>query len=161
MGNETVREHVSSTEKEQWRRCYNTFFNTHLGKGGTDNHPLANGTVAGFSINNFSWNDKNKLGSCEWGALNNPHPATHPYTMITGLHSVAHSGRYPELLEKPIFPEAANGCDAATVTGIRITIGTNYPSNPIHRKEIYINPSTRIWYVYENGSWIPMGASYV
>jgi hypothetical protein len=40
----------------------------HVGIGGTAQHPLGNGTAAGFSLNNYSTADKNKLAGIQSGA---------------------------------------------------------------------------------------------
>lgn len=44
---------------------------SHVGSSGTEQHSLANGVVAGFSLNNFSASDKAKLDSVESGAQKN------------------------------------------------------------------------------------------
>ena len=159
MANSDIREHISAMERTAWHKVVADFAN-HLGSGGDTNHRRADGSIPGFSLNDYTTPEKQKLASCEWGALNNPHPATHPYTMITGLSVVGHTGNYNDLLNKPVFPSAANGCDAATVTGIRLTIGTSTPVNPISGKEIYINPNTRVAYVFWNSQWIPIAGTF-
>jgi hypothetical protein len=45
-------------------------FNAHKGAGGTDNHPLGNGSVAGFSVNDFTNDLKSKLDGIAAGATN-------------------------------------------------------------------------------------------
>jgi hypothetical protein len=45
-------------------------FNAHKGAGGTDNHPLGNGSVAGFSVNDFTNDLKSKLEGIAAGATN-------------------------------------------------------------------------------------------
>lgn len=159
MANSDIKEHISNIERSTWNKVVSDFA-AHLGAGGDTHHRRADGSVPGFSLNDYTTPEKQKLESCQWGALNNPHPATHPYTMITGLGVVAHTNDYNDLSNKPVFPSAANGCDAATVTGIRITIGSSTPINPINNKEIYINPSTRVAYVYSNNSWIPIAGTF-
>ena len=154
MANADIKEHISNSERTAWNQVI-TDFAKHLGSGGVNNHMLANGTIPGFTLNNYTTDEKRKLVSVEWGALNNPHPATHPYTMITGLGVVAHSNDYRDLDYKPIFPSAANGCDAATVSGIRITIGSMTPSNPVNYKELFISTATSppVGYVYYGNAW--------
>lgn len=159
MANADIREHISRIERDKWDKVVVDFAN-HLGSGGRNNHHIADGRLEGFTLYNFDKNAHDKLASCEWGALNNPHPATHPYTMITGLGPVAHSNSYNDLYDKPIFPQAANGCDAATVGGIRITIGTSTPLNPVHGKELFINPVTQISYVFWNSEWFPIAGVF-
>jgi hypothetical protein len=46
-------------------------FAAHKGAGGTDNHPLGNGSVAGFSVNDFTNTLKSKLDGIAAGATNN------------------------------------------------------------------------------------------
>lgn len=53
--------------------------------------------------------DKTKLNGVATGANNYTHPATHPASMISGLHAVAKSGSYNDLLNKPsTFPPASH-----------------------------------------------------
>lgn len=161
MANSDIKEHISSIERDSWNKVIADFAK-HLGSGGTDNHRLGNGAIPGFSTNDYTNDEKRKLASCEWGALNNPHPATHPYTMITGLGTVAHTNNYNDLDNLPIFPQAANGCDAATVTGIRITIGNAAPGNPINYKELWVNTNyqTPVAYVYVANEWKPIAGVF-
>lgn len=159
MANSDIKEHISAEERTKWNKVVADFA-AHLGAGGDTNHRRADGSISGFSINDYTTPEKEKLQSCEWGALNNPHPATHPYTMITGLSVVGHTNDYNDLDNRPQFPSAANGCDAATVGGIRFTIGTKAPNNPINDKEVWINPVSRVTYVYSSGTWIPTAGTF-
>jgi hypothetical protein len=45
-------------------------FNAHRGAGGTDKHPLGNGSTAGFSVNDFTNDLKSKLEGIAGGATN-------------------------------------------------------------------------------------------
>lgn len=93
-------------------------------------------TPATITTNGFmSKEDKVKLNGVATGANNYTHPATHPASMISGLHAVATSGSYNDILNKPAtfppsththaksqitdFPASlpANGGDADTVDG--------------------------------------------
>jgi hypothetical protein len=157
MANSDIKQHVSIEERNKWDKVVADFAN-HLGAGGVSNHRLGNGTVPGFSTNDYTNTEKTKLAGIQDGALNNPHPATHPYTMITGLSTVAHTGSYPDLLNIPdAFKAYCGNCD--TVGGIRITISSSSPSNPTNDKEIWFNTSDRLIYIY-NGAWIPMRAVF-
>lgn len=57
------------------------------------------------------------------------HPESHPASMITGLATVATSGSYTDLSDKPTIPTSlpANGGNAATVNGH--TVESNVPAN--------------------------------
>lgn len=161
MANSDIREHISALERAAWNKNIADLAK-HVGSGGVNNHMLGNGTIAGFSINDYTTEEKRKLAGIQAGALNNPHPATHPHTMITGLHAVASTGNYNSLNNRPVFPAAANGCDAATVSGIRITIGNQTPSNPKSHKELFISTATAppVAYVYYNNSWYPIAGVF-
>lgn len=60
-------------------------------------------TTAGL----MSASDKVKLNSIAANANNYTHPSTHPASMITGLASVATSGSYNDLTDKPTIPAAS------------------------------------------------------
>lgn len=71
--------------------------------------------------------DKVKLNSIAANANNYTHPSTHPATMITGLASVATSGSYNDLTNKPTIPE-------------QITVDSEISStstNPVQNKIVY------------------------
>lgn len=55
----------------------------------------------------MSASDKVKLNSIAANANNYTHPSTHPASMITGLASVATSGSYNDLTDKPTIPAAS------------------------------------------------------
>lgn len=158
MANSDIKQHISIEERTKWDKVIADFA-THLGSGGVSNHRLGDGTVPGFSMNDYTNVEKLKLAGVEDGALNNPHPPTHPYTMITGLSVVAHSGSYPDLLDIP-KTFIAGGGNSDTVGGIRITIGTTAPENPQNDKEFWVNMSNRASYVYLNG-WLPCRAAFL
>ena len=159
--NADIKQHISKKEREKWNKVV-TDFASHLGSSGLSNHAMANGTTPGFSTNDYTNDEKNKLAGIEDGALNNPHPETHPWTMIDGLSNIAHTGSWNDVQNVPQkIKDVENGCaDAATVGGIRITIGPNAPSNPQNNKEIWINTSTKVINTMENGSWIVVGAAF-
>ena len=53
------------------------------------------------------------------------HPATHPATMITGLATVATSGSYNDLTNKPTIPAAYSLPDATTSAKGGVKVGSN------------------------------------
>lgn len=54
---------------------------------------------------------------------------------------------------------ATKAGDAATVGGIRVTIGANAPSNPQNDKEIFFNTSSLYVFFYHNNAWQYTGAA--
>ena len=77
------------------------------------------------------------------------HPTSHPASMITGLATVATSGSYNDLSNKPTIPTIpsslpANGGNAATVGGYTIWTGTQAQYNAISNKS-----STTIYFIKE------------
>lgn len=159
MANSDYKEHLMASERIKWNKVV-TDFAAHLGAGGTNNHPLGNGTTAGFSMNDYTTTEKNKLKGIEDGANKYIHPATHSYTMIDGLKKVSWTGNYNDLTNLPVFPAAADGCNAATVGGIRITIGSSAPSNPKSNKELWIDTSNKLVKAYVGSSWLTMCAVF-
>jgi hypothetical protein len=89
------------------------------GKSGTSHtHALATSTNDGF----LSVADKNKLDSLS----NYTHPASHPATMITGLATVATSGNYNDLTNKPTnFAPSTHTHLMDDVTGLSTALATN------------------------------------
>lgn len=156
--NKDIKQHVSLVERTRWDKVVVDFGN-HLGSGGIANHRLADGTIQGFSTNDYSTAEKKKLAGIEEGALNNPHPKTHPYTMIDGLSQVGHTGEYSDLLN---IPETfiAGGGDADTVGGIRITIGAKAPSGPTSMKDIWFDTTNKLVKVYVGTAWVSFNAVY-
>lgn len=59
----------------------------------------------GLSTNDYTTSEKDKLAGIASGANNYVHPSTHPASMITGLASVATSGSYNDLADKPNIAE--------------------------------------------------------
>lgn len=157
MANSDMKQHISIEERIKWNKVVSDFAN-HLGAGGISNHRLGDGNVQGFSTNDFTNAEKKKLIGIQDGALNNPHPATHPHTMITGLHQVSWTGNYHHLNN---IPETfiAGGGNSDTVGGIRVTIG-NAPANPQNNKEFWVNTANFIPYIYSGNAWIPLRAVY-
>ena len=159
-GNSDIKYHISSAERKRWNDCV-TDFGKHLKAGGIDNHPLGNGTTPGFSTCDFSVTLKDKVDGIQEGALNNPHPATHPVSMITGLANIATTGSWNDLVDIPQrITDVVNGvADAATVGGIRITIGSSSPNSPKTNREIWIDTNQCVLKVYD-GSWKIIGAAW-
>lgn len=157
--NNEIKQHISIAERQKWNKCC-TDLASHIGSSGLANHAMGNGTVPGFSTNDYTNAEKQKLAAIDPGALNNPHPATHPYTMITGLSTVAHTGNYNDLTNIPTT-FIAKGGDSATVSGgIRITIGNTAPLNPNNDKELWVDTNIYIIKVFHGNAWVPCGAVF-
>lgn len=62
----------------------------------------------GLSTNDYTTAEKNKLAGIAEGANNYVHPSSHPASMITGLSTVATSGSYADLTNKPTIPIVTN-----------------------------------------------------
>lgn len=156
--NSDIKLHVSEIERARWDQVVEDLRN-HIGAGGVTNHKLGDGVVAGFSMNDYTNREKTKLAGIEDGALNNPHPATHDYTMITGLHQVAHTGDYNHLINRPTTLPASGG-NADTVGGIRITINTAPPNSPVNNREIWIDLNNLLIKTYNNNAWKSLHTVY-
>lgn len=59
----------------------------------------------GLSTNDYTTAEKQKLAGIATGANNYVHPSTHPASMITDLATVATSGSYNDLTDKPNIAE--------------------------------------------------------
>lgn len=68
------------------------------------NTTYSNATTSAAGL--MSSADKTKLNGIAEGANNYTHPTSHPATMITGLATVATSGKYSDLSGKPTIPAA-------------------------------------------------------
>ena len=53
MSNDVKKQHISSNERLKW--------DSHIGARGVEHHQLGDGTIAGFSLNNYDNNEKNTL----------------------------------------------------------------------------------------------------
>lgn len=159
--NADIKQHISTRERAKWNKII-TDYAAHLGAGGTENHRLADGTTPGFSTFDFTKEMHDKLVAIESGALNNPHPATHPWTMIDGLKKLANTASWVDLENIPQYvKDVENGtADAATVGGIRITISATAPANPKNNKEIWIDTDALVLKIYLNNSWQVIGAAF-
>ena len=73
----------------------------------------------------MSASDKVKLNSIAANANNYTHPSTHPASMITGLASVATSGSYNDLADKPVIPGAYTLPNATSSTLGGVKVGSN------------------------------------
>lgn len=170
--NSDIKQHISIAERAKWNKNIEDHL-AHLGSAGVDNHALGNGVQPGFSTNDFTNDLKTKLEAVEEGALNNPHPPTHPYTMITGLANIAHTGSWNDLSDIPErVMDVVNGvADAATVSGgIRVTISKEPPTNPQNDKELWIdtgselNPQGQVIItvkIFANNSWQKSGSAFM
>ena len=149
-----IKFHISKLDKDKWDQCVRDVADIRSGR---IKLPIARDGEPGFSHNDFSNEYRRKLDSIEWSANRYIHPPTHPASMITGLAQVAYSGDYNHLLNKP-SSLPANGGNSATVNGVRVTINTNAPSNPKIDKELWINPSNALPYIYTNKGWVACSA---
>ena len=70
----------------------------------------------GLSTNDYTTAEKQKLAGIAAGANNYVHPSTHPASMITDLATVATSGSYNDLADKPTIPSPVT-VDAAITEG--------------------------------------------
>lgn len=80
----------------------------------------------GLSTNDFTTEEKNKLAGIAANANNYIHPSTHAVSMITGLATVATSGSYNDLSNKPTIPAAVTVDSALSSTS----------TNPVQNKVI-------------------------
>ena len=158
VNNNEINQHISVYERNRWEKAVIDLA-SHLGSGGIENHRLGNGTIPGFSMNDYTNKEKSKLAGIEEGALNNPHPSTHPYTMIEGLSVVGHTNKYSDLSDIP-KTFIAGGGDSDTVSGIRFTIGSLAPLNPVNNKDVWFDISTKLLKLYYNDSWNAFSAVY-
>ncbi len=62
----------------------------------------------GLSTEDYTSDEKNKLSGIAENANNYVHPTTHPSSMITGLSTVATSGSYNDLSNKPTITNIPN-----------------------------------------------------
>ena len=149
-----IKFHISKIDKDKWDQSVQDVADIRAGK---IKLPIARDGEPGFSHNDFSNEYRRKLDSIEWGANKYIHPPTHPASMITGLAQVAYSGDYNHLLNKP-SSLPADGGNSATVNGVRVTINNNAPPNPKIDKELWINPSNALPYIYTNKGWVACSA---
>jgi hypothetical protein len=87
----------------------------------------------GLSSNDYTSAEKSKLASIAEGANNYTHPLKHPASMIEGLATVATTGSYNSLSDKPTIPTIpsslpANGGNADTVDNKHIVVATSAPT---------------------------------
>lgn len=75
-------------------------------------HDAATQSAAGF----MSANDKKKLDGIASGANAYTHPSTHAASMITGLATVATSGSYNDLSNKPTIPQLNDSTSSTSTT---------------------------------------------
>ena len=65
----------------------------------------------GLSTEDYTTEEKTKLAGIQEGANNYVHPSTHPAGMITGLATVATTGSYNDLSNKPVIPTKMSQLD--------------------------------------------------
>lgn len=152
------KQHISIDERNKWDKCV-ADFNAHLGSGGVENHKLGDGNIPGFSTNDYTNEEKTKLSGIEDGALNNPHPSTHPWSMIEGLSTVGHTGSYKDLLDIPSEFNAGSG-NSDTVGGIRFTINDTAPANPKNEKDVWFDTENKLVKVYYGDAWVDFCAVF-
>ena len=161
-GTSDIKYHISSAEREKWNDVI-TRFDTHYGAAGTNNHALANGTIPGFSDENYTSAEKTKLATVQERANFYEHPTQHPWTMITGLANIANTADWSDLKNVPQkVKDVENGvADAATVSGgIRVTINGTAPTNPIANKELWIDTNNCVLKIYNGTTWLIIGAAW-
>ena len=156
-----IKQHISTAERSIWNKVV-TDFEVHLGSGGIVNHRMADGTIPGFSTNDFTNPNRIKLDGIEEGALNNPHPPTHQWTMIEGLANIANTAHWNDMIgiPSPVHEVINRVYDSATVGGIRLTLGSVSPSNPQQDKEIWIDTTNLMINIFSGGAWVRLGAVY-
>lgn len=154
MASQDIKNHVSIEERNKWNKVVEDF-NVHLGNYGDEQHKRADGTNPGFSMNDYTSTEKEKLSTIENGANNYVHPNTHPASMIEGLSKVAVSNSYNDLDNKPEI-----STDAKTVTGIRFTVDATAPSDPINNKDVWFDTDNRLLKLYINNAWVSFRAVY-
>ena len=154
MTNDIIKLHISGNERIKWNKAASDVENII---NGNIILPLANGTRPGYSLNNFTNEYKAKLDSIELGANRYVHPPTHPASMITGLATVATTGDYNHLINKPTR-FIADGGNSDTVGNIRVTISESAPWNPNINREIWINPRERLIKIFTPNGWENMHA---
>ena len=88
---------------------------------------------------------------------NNPHHVT---AVQAGAAPTIHLHTISQITD---FPAAlpANGGNAATVGGVRITIGVAAPANPAVDKEIWIDTANNLAKIYKTSGWQALGAIYL
>ncbi len=92
-------------------------------------HSAASTTAAGF----MSAADKTKLNGIAAGANAYTHPSTHAASMITGLASVATSGSYSDLTNKPSsFTPSAHSHAQSDITGLASALSGKASSSHTH-----------------------------
>lgn len=81
-------------------------------------------TTAGL----MSASDKVKLNNIADNANNYTHPSTHPASMITGLASVATSGSYNDLTDKPTIPVVDDSLSSDSTNAVqnKVVYGLGY-----------------------------------
>jgi hypothetical protein len=158
MADDIKKMHISSNERIKWNKCVADLA-AHVATTNRTAHPLASGgTNYGFSQNNYTTSEKDKLATVQANANYYIHPSTHPASMITGLHAVATSGNYNSLNNRPTSMPA-NGGNSATVGGIRFTCGSSAPSGPTNLKDVWFDSANLLVKIY-NGGWKSLYAVY-
>lgn len=156
--NKDKKLHISHEERSKWDKVVSDFA-SHLGAGGVTNHALGNGTVPGFSTNDFTNALLQKLNGIQAGALNNPYPGSIPWSEVTGLSVVGHTGKYGDLVDVPETFTAGGG-NSDTVGGIRITVATAGPTDPKNNQDVWFDTNEKLVKVYFNNKWNSFCAVY-
>jgi hypothetical protein len=157
MTSADIKQHVSIEERTKWDKVVDDFA-VHLGNYGDDHHKRGDGTNPGFSTNDYTNAEKDKLSSVEYGANKYIHPATHNVSEIEGLANVAITGSYnslidiPDLVLQSVFNKQLNG--------IRFTVGTTSPDTPVNNKDVWFDTNDRLVKVYTGSAWVSFRAVY-
>ena len=103
-------------------------------------HTSATTTTAGF----MSKDDKVKLDGIATNANNYSHPASHPASMITGLSTVATSGSYADLSNKPsTFTPASHTHAQSEISGLSSALSGKANSSHNH-DSVYIKKALQM-----------------
>lgn len=156
MANSDIKQHVSIEERTKWNKVVDDF-NVHLGNYGDDHHHRADGINPGFSMNDYTTDEKEKLAGIENQANRYVHPSNpaHKASEIGDLARVATTGSYNDLKDKPVI-----STDAVSVNGIKFTIGGTEPPGAIANKHVWFDTSTRLLKIYTKTGWISFRAVY-
>jgi hypothetical protein len=109
--------------------------------------------VAGkqLSTEDYTTVEKTKLAGIQDGANNYTHPATHPATMVTGLSTVATSGSFNDLDDKPAPFDPGTLATVAT-TGSYTDL-SNKPTLPSTLSQLTDDTTHRLVTDTEKSTW--------
>ena len=164
--NSDIKLHVSEAERDKWDKAAVDLYN-HIKAGGVDNHMLGNGTIPGFSMNDFTNAYKKKLDDIENKANHYVHPSnpSHVITEIGGRAAVCDTNSYLSLIDRPTkLP--ADGGNSTTVSGVRIHISSTTPQGTNDcaltvNKELWVDLNNKTIKLYNSSKdWEPLHTVY-